>query len=502
LATCSLLNMKKITFLAIAIVILILGYFILSNLVGVGSSKNDKVDQSIAVLPFANMSNDPDQEYFSDGLTEGILNSIAQLKDLKVCARTSSFQFKGQNMEVKEIGKILGVNTIVEGSVQRQEDRVRITVQLINVKDNFHYWSEQYDESLEDIFAVQEKIADAIANKLELTLLSKKEVVISKRPAPPQSAYDLFLKGRSLWNLGTPRDTKKAIELFQQAIIIYPEFARAYAAIADCYNALGYGSSIAPREAGPKAREAATKAIELDSTLAEPHASLGFCKFYFDWDWTAAEDEFRTSLALNPNYEIGYKWYGYFLTSMKRYDEALVILNKAVELDPFSVPISTDLGFSLYYSGKYDEAANNLKRSLQINPRFPLAHIWLGRTYQAMKMYPEAIEEYKSALLAAPDWPVGLAQIGNVYGVSGDKKMAENILDTLKSLLTKKFVTAYGIGLVYAGLDDKEQAFEWLNKAYEERSNWLVWLKTDPRWVMIKSDERFVELVNKVGLPD
>ena len=305
----------------------------------------------------------------------------------------------------------------------------------------------------------------------------------------------------SFWNLGTPPDLKKAIDLFQQAIALDSFFARAYSGIADCYNALGYGSHLAPKEAAPKAKEAAMKAIELDSTLAEPHASLGFCKFYYDWDWAAAEDEFRIALALNPNYELGYKWYGYYLTAMERYDEANIILKRAGELDPLSVPISTDMGFSLYYKGDYDIAIKKLQASVQMNPIFPFAHLWLGRTYQAKKMYPEAIAESKSALEKTPDWPVGLAQIGNVYGVSGKKMEGQIILDTLNAVAKRKFVTSYGMALVYAGLDENEKAFQWLNKAIEERSNWLVWLKTDPRWIPIRTDKRFARLVNSVGLP-
>lgn len=487
----------------IVIAVLIAGYFILPNLKG-RVKKNDekaKADQSIAVLPFVNMSNEPGQEYFSDGLTDGILNSIAQLRNLKVSARTSSFKFRGKDADIKEIGEKLNVRTVLEGSVQMHNDSVRIIVQLINVEDESHFWSEQYDEKMDDIFAVQDKIANAIAEKLKITILQNKPRVAAKKSVTNKQAYDLYLKGRSFWNLGTPPDLKKAIDFFQQAITLDPFFARAYSGVADCYNALGYGSHLAPKEAAPKAKEAAMKALELDSTLAEPHASLGFCKFYFDWDWAAAEDEFRIALALNPNYELGYKWYGYYLTAMERYDEANIILKKAGELDPLSVPISTDMGFSLYYKGDYDHAIKKLQASVQMNPKFPFAHLWLGRTYQAKKMYPEAIAEYKRALENIPDWPVGLSQIGNAYGVSGKKAEGQIILDTLNAVAKRKFVTSYGMALVYAGLDEKEKTFQWLNKAIEERSNWLVWLKTDPRWISIQTDKRFSQLVNSVGLP-
>ena len=499
------IQFKNVIGLLIVTVIVIAGlvYFIFP-VIKERPKKNDEPvnnEKSIAVLPFANMSNDPGQDYFSDGLADGILNSLAQLKGLKVSARTSSFKFRGKNVDIKDVGNKLGVRTVLEGSLKIQGDRVRITAQLINVNDGFHFWSEQYDGKMDDIFALQDKIAAAIAEKLEITFENDRQNP-DKKFIPNKEAYDLYLKGRSSWNLRTPPELKKGIDFFQQAIKIEPSYAAAYSGIADCYTALGYGSFLAPKDAFPNALQAATKALELDSTLAEPHASLGYYRFYYDWDWAAAEQEFRTALSANPNYEIGYDWYGYYLTAMRRYEEANAMLRKAAELDPLSVPISTDIGFSFYYSGDYEKATSQLQRSLQMNPNYPLALIWLGRTYQVKKMYPEAIIEYKKALKLTPEWPVAYAQLGNVYGVSGNKAEAQKILDTLNSFSLKRFVTSYGVALVQTGLGEKEKAFLWLNKAYEERSHWLVWLKADPRWAPLRSDKRFTELINKIGLPD
>ncbi len=397
---------RGINFIALLMVIAVIGYFLFPKIKNSTQEKNGYVknDLSIAVLPFVNLSNDSAQEYFSDGLTEGVLNSLAHLKGLKVCARTSSFKFRKKDMDVKEIGKQLGVNTLLEGSVQRQGDHVRVTAQLINVKDGFHFWSQQYDENMDDIFALQNKIADAIAEKLEITLLQKDEPETAKKSNPGSEAYELYLKGRSSWNLKTPPELKKAIVYFQQALNVDSSYAAAYSGVADCYTALGYGSFMAPKETFPKAQEAAKKALELDSTLAEAHASLGFYKFYYDWDWAAAEQEFRMAIAMNPNYEIGFDMYGYYLTAMERYDEATTIFKKAKELDPLSVPISTDMGFSFYYGGNYDLAIKELQASLQMNPKFVLTHIWLGRSYQAKRIYPEAIAEYKKALDIAVEW--------------------------------------------------------------------------------------------------
>jgi len=496
-------NKKNVIISIVVIAILIAGYYLLVKPKGKleQNALSVSTDQSIAVLPFVNMSNDTAQQYFSDGLTDGILNSLAHVRGLKVCARSSSFQFRRKDIDIKDAGRKLGVRTILEGSIQREGDNVRITAQLINVEDGFHFWSEQYDERIENIFSLQDKIANAIAEKLKIGISENEQQGLTKKQVPNKEAYDLYLKGRLSWNLRTPPDLKRGINFFKQAIALDPSYAAAYAGVADCYNALGYLSFLAPKEAFPKALEAATKALELDSTLAEPHASLGFYKFYHEWDWAAAEQEFRIAIALNPNYELGWDWYGYYLTAMERFDEAKVILEKAAMLDPLSVQISTDMGFSVYYSGDYDLAIKKLQGALQMNPKFPLAHIWLGRSYQAKKMYPEAIIEYKKALEVLGNGSVPLAQIGNVYGVSENKVEAQKILDTLTSSSSNRFVTSYGVALVYAGLGENDKAFLWLNKAYDERSQWLVWLKGDPRWIQLRSDKRYSVLVNSVGLP-
>ena len=489
--------------IAFLIVLAITGYFIFSKLrAGIKEKKEPvNIDQSIAVLPFLNISKDSSQDYFSDGLTDGIQNSLAHLKGLKVCARTSSFQFKNKNVDIKEVGKKLGVRNILEGGVQIEGDRVIITTNLVNVDNSLTLWSGKYDENMDNIFALQDKIINSIGEKLEITLLHNEDQTMAKKPTKSIEAYELYLKGRSSLNKRTPPELKKGIDFFTKAIAIDTSYAAAYAGIADCYNALGYGSYVAPKDAFPKAFGAATRAVKLDSTLAEPHASLGFYNFYYQWDWQLAEQEFRTAIALNPNYELAYDWYGYYLTAMERFSEAEVIFEKAAGLDPLSAPVYNDMGFSFYYGHNYDSAIKKLQLSLQLNSKYPLAHIWLGRCYQAKKMYPQAIAEFKTILANAPHWSVAMAQIGNVYGVSGDKINSQKVLDTMLLLSKKQFVTAYGVALVYAGLNEKDNVFTWLNKAYEERSNWMVWVKSDPRWIPFQSDKRYAELVNRVGLP-
>jgi adenylate cyclase len=496
-------RLRKITvisfFVALVIILSIFVYLLFPGYRTELQKKSNVIQsKSIAVLPFVNMSDEPDQQYFSDGLTDGILNSLAHLKDLKVSARASSFLFR--NKDPREAGKKLDVGMVLEGSVQRQGDNIRITARLIDTENGFDIWSQQYTEDPEDIFAVQDKIANSIAEKLEVTFLGNIHQIKTKKPTESKEALELYLKGRFFWNQGTPSALNKGIGFFQQALALDPLYAEAYSGLADSYTSLGYGSFLAPKDAIPRAKEAAAKALEIDSTLAEPHASIGFFSFYYDWNGAEAEKEFKTAIALNPNYALAYAWYGYYLTAMGKYDEARENLNKAEELDPLSAKINTDMGFSIYYSGNYDQAISVLKASLEMNPKLGLTHVWLARIYQAKKLYPQAIAEYRETLNVLPNWSVALAGIGNIYGEEGKKAEAMKMLDTLKLLSAKKYVTSYGIALVYCGIQDKDKTFELLDRAYEERSNWMVWLKSDPRWAYIRSDRRYKELVRKVGL--
>ena len=463
-----------------------------------GKKDHPKDYASVAVLPFDNANNNPELGYFSDGLAEDIRNDLSLIKGLKVCAPASSFQIRGQIANAPEIGQKLHANTLLGGKLQMQDDKIRVDVRLVDAGDGSSIWTREFTENMDNLSSLQEEISSAVAKELHPGQGERPASPQGKKTAPSHAAYALYLKGRSAWNLRTPGDLKRGIDLFRQAIAIDSGYAAAYSGIADCYTALGYGNWLSPRESFPKALEAATKALSLDSTLAEPHASLGYYKFYYEWDWAAAEQEFRASIARNANYEIAYDWYGFYLTAMRRFDEAKIVLQKAQELDPLSPPIRTDLGFNAFYSGNYDEAIRQIRTSLQMNPNFTLGHLWLGRVYHVKKMYHDAVAEYKKGI---PGWPVTLALIGNAYGESGNKDSARQILDTLNAWYSKKFVTAYGMASVYVGMGDKDHTFEWLDKAVEERSNWLVWLRLDPRWDRIRTDKRYAVILNRLGLP-
>jgi len=461
----------------------------------------ERKDTSLAVLRFINLD-DRNEDYFSDGVSEGVLNALSRFHNLKISSRHSSFQFDSENADVTDMGGKLSVNNLLSGSVNRQDGQVHISVKLTNVVDKITYWTGTFDGTIENVVFLQHEIAEAVAGKLAIHIEAQERHRQMQLANPPRrEAYELYLKGRVSWNLRTPSDLKKGIEYFLSSIAADSNFAPAYSGLADSYTTLGYGSHLAPEETFPKAREAALKALQLDPTLAEPHASLAYYHFYYAWDWQAAEKEFRIALALNPNYALAYDWYGYYLTAMQRYEEAYSMLQQTLTLDPLSVPAQTDMGFSQYYAGDYEAAANILQAAIAMNPRYALAHFWLGRVYQQEKLYDQAISEYTTSLKIVADWPVALAAIGNVYGTSGDKKNALAILTTLSTLSEKKFVTSYGVALVYNGIEEKAQALDWLDRAYDERSHWLVWLRTDPRWLSLHGDPRYEKMISRVGLP-
>jgi serine/threonine-protein kinase len=455
---------------------------------------------SLAILPFANASADPDMEYLSDGITESLINSLSQLPQLRVMARTTAFRYKGQDADPQEIGRNLKVNAVLTGKVLQRGDTLVIQVDLVNTADGSQLWGDQYNQQQSDILAVQKAISREISEKLRLRLTDEEQRQVDKSYTQNADAYHLYLKGRYFWNQRTETGLKKGIEYFQQAIERDPNYALAYSGLADSYTTLGYLSSLAPDESFPKAKAAAARALELDATLAEPHTSLAYAKFYYDWDWEGAESEFEQAIELDPNYATGHHWYSLYLTARERHPEALAEIERANELDPLSLIIATDMGFESYYSGQYDQAIKQLQSVLEMNQDFPLAHFWLGRTYQQQARYEEAVAEYQKAIPALRNWVPAKAAIGNAYGICGKKAEAQRVLVELDELAKATYVTPYARGLVYAALGEKEQAFAALNEAFDERSHWLVWLKLDLRWGELRKDPRFAELVRRIGL--
>ena len=349
---------------------------------------------------------------------------------------------------------------------------------------------------------LQKEVALKIVQQIRATLTPDETIRLSGARAVDPKAYEANLKGRSYWNQRSEVGIKKAIEQFNAAIQADGSYAEAYSGLADSYTALGYFSYLNPNDVFPRAKAAADKALELDPTLAEAHASLGYYNLYYAWDWKESEKEFRRAIALNPNYATAHDWYSVYLLAMGRPEEAMVEIRRAQQLDPLSPLINTEIGFQFYYDKRYDEAIQQLRNTLQTDPKFPLAHLWLGRAYQQKGMYEEAISEYRQTDTSWPQWVVSLAAIGNVEGIAGKTAEARDMLSKLNTLSEVKYVTPYGTALLYAGLGDKVQTFNWLDRAVQGRSHWLVWIRLDPRWEDVKTDPRFKEIIRSVGFPN
>jgi TolB-like protein/Tfp pilus assembly protein PilF len=456
-------------------------------------------DKSIAVLPFVDLSQAKDQEYFCDGISEEILGVLAKVEGLRVAARTSSFSFKGKNIEVSEVAKKLNVENVLEGSLRRDGNRIRIAVQLINGRDGFHRWSETYERELQGVFAVQDEITRAIVDALKIQLTAA-------LPAQPQrntESYELYLKGRFHWNKRTAEALKKAIEYFKRAIEKEPDYALAYTGLADCYSSLVFSfdaGSLSPRAAIPKAKEAVKKASEINDNLAETHTSLAFIKLNYDWDWSGAEREFKRAIQLNPNYENAHHWYSHYLLATGRTDESLAESHRALELDRVGLVMNLHLGWHYLYARQYDLAIEQFQRTLELDDSYGQAHWYLGQAYGRKAMYQEALAELNKADDILKQNVGARAEIGRIYAISGKRSAAQRIIKELKQLSARKYVSSYHVALIHAGLREKDRAFECLDNACKERSDLLVYLKIDPRLDDLRADPRFSGLLRRIGV--
>ena len=461
-----------------------------------------KWKNSIAVLPFVDMSPQKDQEYFCDGMTEELINRLSNIKELKVPARTSSFVFKGKAEDIREIGRKLDVRTVLEGSIRKIDNQLRVTAQLVNISNGFHLWSDTYNRELKDIFSIQDEIASTIADKLKLTLLSDEKARLGKHSTENLEAYNLYLLGRYFYYKTTEEDMNKAIRYFEQAIGKDPGYALAYAGQATCYSVLCTTGYLAPKESYPKAKEAVVKALELDEELGEAHASLGYLKFFLDWDFAGAERDFKRAVKLSPGNVDVYILNSLYLTFLGRFDEAIAGFKRAVELDPASPLTYTYLGgFGYQMAGRYDESIVQIKKGLDMDPSIFFGQLFLASVFALKGTYGEAISQADKVLSA---WPTledvqVLSFLGWVNAVSGRQEKARNFLNRMLDLRARRYVDAYLIGAVYAGLGEKDKAFEWLTKAYEEHAGQMVCIRVDPWIKNLRSDPRYKELLKKMG---
>jgi len=461
-----------------------------------------KPQPSIAVLPFTNMSADPEQEYFCDGISEELINSLTQISDLRVVARTSAFSFKGKDADIEEIGRKLKVDKVLEGSVRKAGNRLRITAQLINVSDGFHLWSERFDREMEDVFVIQDEIALAIVDKLKIKLLGKEKQGLVKRHTDNQEAYSYYLKGRYFFNKMNPGGYEKAIENFEQAIEKDPNNAVAFAGLADSYWWSSIWGNLPPHQTFPKAREAAKRAIEIDDSLGEAHASLASIHTFYDWDWEAAEREFKRALELAPGSAYIYVYYSIFLNNRRRHDEAVIQVKKAQELDPVSGFCNTNLGHRLWQARRYDEAIEEFQKWLVIEPNDWFAHHHLCHLYLEKSMIKEAIVEIDKSLELSGGVPMNVANAAMTHYRFGDREVAERLFDSLKKRASHEYIQPNCFILIYLARGEADQAFEWVKKAYEERDSFLPWLRVTPLDCMhFPSDPRINELLDRLGLP-
>jgi serine/threonine-protein kinase len=461
---------------------------------------------SVAVLPFVNVGGDTNTEYLSDGITESLINSLSQLPNLKVIARSSVFRYKGKEIDPQTVGRELGVRAVLMGRVVQLGDQLSIQTELVDVDTQTRLWGENYNRKVSDIIALQDEISREISEKLRLKLSGKEKEQLAKRYTENSQAYQLYWKGRYLWNRRRPEDIREAIRDFQLAIDLDPNYALAYTGLADCY-VLGNLLQMSPKEAMPIAIEKTQSALAIDPNLAEALTSLAKIKLSYEWDWAGAETEFRKALELKPGYATAHQWYGVYLSEMGRHDESLRQRSRALELDPLSLSISTGLGRAYFWARKYDEAIEHLQKTLQQDPKYADTHWSLGLAYEGKKMYAEAIASYQSAisLSKTAEFPEGkpemIAALGHAYAASGRRDEALKIIEQLKSLIAQqRYVSPYSIALIYAGLGEKEMAFEWLDRAYNERDESYIHLKVDPRLDDLRSDPRFTERLQLIKL--
>jgi TolB-like protein/Tfp pilus assembly protein PilF len=482
----------------VALFLAMLGWWVAGR-TAPGAPAEPTGQKSIAVLPFVNMSPERENEYFSDGMTEELITALSKVEGLRVAARTSAFVFKGKNADISEIGRRLKVGTVLEGSVRKAGNRMRITAQLIDARGGYHLWSDAYERELRDIFAVQEEIARAIVGALKVRLAAESGAPLVKPTTADLEAYHLFLQGRYFWNQRTEMGLRRAAEYFERAIQRDSTFAAAYAGLADVYVVLPHYSDVSGREAYPRAMQAVTRALDLDSTLAEAYTSLAALLADWRWDWAGSSRAYRRAIELNPGYPNVRHWYGEYLGQVGLPKEAVEELGRAQELDPLSRIIGSDLAWALYLDHRYDSAIAQARRTLELDPNFPPAHVQLVRVYLAQERITEAMAELQRAVKLAGRIPSNQRLLAYAYGRSGQRQKALSLINEFRERWPDEPAS---IALAYVGLGQREQAFRWLDQAVEERDGTLTFLIFDPLLDPLRSDPRFSRVLSRMGLPE
>jgi TolB-like protein/Flp pilus assembly protein TadD len=452
------------------------------------------------VLPFEDLSADKENEYFCDGLSEELINALSHIRELRVAARTSAFSFKGRETDIREVGKKLNVGAVLEGSVRKSGERLRITAQLVNVKDGYQIWSGQFDREMKDVLDIQEEISLTIVDYLKINLSQDEKEKILKRATEDHEAYDYYLKGRYFWYRRQDKDFQRGLQYFQQAIDTDPGFALPYVGIADTFNLFGIWDFMPPSQAYSRAKEAAKKALEIDPELAEVHASLGWIATFYDWDWPAAEKHFLKAIQTKPDYALAHHWYGNYLTCMGRADEAIREMQKACELEPLEPVNPSHLGLALYMARRFDESIEVLRKVIESDPELWVAYWYQSVNFVAKKMWAEAISTLQKLVELTAGSVIALSTLGWAYGAAGMKDEAFKILERLDGMSKDRYVGSFWRAWVWIGLGEKNEALENLEKAFLERDSMLAWIKVAPLIDGLRSEPRFKALLKKMNL--
>jgi len=457
--------------------------------------------ESVAVLPFASDNACPDAEYLSDGITEALINNLSQIRNLRVIARSTVFRYKGKDIDPQTAGNDLHVRAVVSGRLLQRGGMLIVRAELMDVARGAQLWGGQYNRKAEDVFALQDDLSREISQKLRLQLTGDEKQQLTKRHTQDAEAYRLYLKGRYHWNKRNPEGFQKAVEYFRQALDKDPDYSLAYAGLADTYVYLSFFNVFAPRDAMPEAKSVAIKGLEIDKDLAEAHVSLGYISFTYDGDWAAAGKHFEQALALNPVYCRAHTFYPFYLSSLGRSEEALEVARSALDLDPASPAVSHSLAVQLYLARKFDQAIEQVHNTLEMDANFAIAYAVLGEVYLSKGMYREALAALEKFSTLSRGSAPALALLGYSHARLGESDESLQMISRLKAASKQRFVPALFVALVYAGLEDKDEAFTWLEMACQERFNRLAYIRVEALWDPIRSDPRFAELLQRVGIP-
>ena len=464
------------------------------------SGSTSKTIESVAVLPFNNLSSDPELDYLSEGITENLINRLSQVSRLKIIAHNSVFRYKGKQVDPQKVGGELGVQAILIGRLEARGGELSISGELVDARDGTHLWGDHYERKLSDLQSLQGELAQDMASALRLQLSGEEKTRFGQGYTRNAEAYQLYLKGRYFWNKRTTEGMKKGLESFEQAIRLDPDYAAAYVGLADCYGVLSQVGDFSPNDVMPKAKAAALDALRIDETLAEAHASLAMIDELYDWNWKSADTEFKRAIELNPNYATAHHWYAMYLSAMGRNDEALAEIRRAEALDPVSLITNTNEGWILFCARQYDQAINKLQATIEMDPNFANAHYKLALVYEIKGMYKEAVEEHLKSKALSGDISENMEKLKAAYVTSGSKGYYREELRQLKDTSTRGYVLPKYFVLTELQLGNTEETLKWLEAAYKERTEPLAYLRVDPRFDSLRSDARFEDLLRRVNL--